>query len=176
MPAPDDPQTREQALRRLLEDFARDETQRLRGVAWRSGARGEAIADAVQQGFLAFLRSYPGDPGDRVGAFSYLARAVQTSTLHVLRAERRHRRRVEAAQGSHDESGPDAFERALAADGVQRARELLAMLPEESRTIVFMRAAGYSPAEIAAFLGLTDRQLRKRVQRANALLVKFRAV
>lgn len=170
MPDQNDPQTRDQALRLLLDDLARTETARLRSVAGRSGLRGSARDDAVQQGFLAFLRSFPGDPADRAGAFSYLARSVQTAAWHILRADGRHERRVAAARSAYEPAGGDLLEGALAAEGVGRARTLLAGLPPEERAVLFLGAAGFSPEEIGERLGLSKRQVRKRVTKANRRL------
>jgi RNA polymerase sigma factor (sigma-70 family) len=170
MPDQNDPQTRDQALRRLLDDFARTETGRLRGVAGRAGLGGPARDDAVQQGFLAFPRSFPGDPDDRACAFSYLARSVQTAAWHILRADGRHERRVAAARAAHEPAGPDLLEGRLAADEVEWARALLSQLPAEERAVLFLGAAGFSPEEIAERLGLSKRQVRKRVTKANRRL------
>jgi len=46
----------------------------------------------------------------------------------------------------------------------------MAELPEEWQAILIARAIGAKPAEIQAALGLSERQYRKRVEKANRLL------
>ncbi|MGH2986888.1 MAG: sigma factor-like helix-turn-helix DNA-binding protein [Solirubrobacterales bacterium] len=48
--------------------------------------------------------------------------------------------------------------------------ERLERLPADQRAVILLAAAGYSPTEIAAFRGLTVRQVRKRIEKANRAL------
>jgi len=170
VPERHDHQNRDVEVRRLAEHFAETAYGRLGSIASGHGARGEARDEAVQQGLLAFIRFYPGDTADRAGAYSYLARAVQTAALKDLRADRRHARRCAAARDRQEPAGGDPLDAAIAADDVARARRLLAELPIEDRTVLFLGAMGFSPEEIATRLSISKRRVRKVVTRANRRL------
>jgi RNA polymerase sigma factor (sigma-70 family) len=159
----------------------------LRGVAYNAGARGEQIEEAVQQGFAQLMSAFPGDPADLDGVRRYLVRCVQSSAWKILRSDRRRERWV-AAERERDRfeqragdvarsegiDGAEPFERVLAREALVGARELLRQLPEEWAAVLLLSAAGYGTAEIARRLGLSTRQVRKRVEKANARLAELR--
>jgi RNA polymerase sigma factor (sigma-70 family) len=159
----------------------------LRGVAYNAGARGEQIEEAVQQGFAQLMSAFPGDPDDLVGVSRYLVRCVQSAAWKILRTDRRRERwlaiegerdRLEQRAGDPTRSeGVDAtepIERVLAREALLDARGLLQELPEEWAAVLLLSAAGYCTSEIAKRLGLSNRQVRKRVEKANARLAELR--
>ncbi|MEK6326632.1 MAG: sigma-70 family RNA polymerase sigma factor [Actinomycetota bacterium] len=174
-------------LRGTAERIAAERSDMLRGVAYNAGARGEQIEEAVQQGFAQLMSAFPGDPGDLLGVRRYLVRCVQSAAWKMLRRDRRRERwliveserdRLEQRAGDVARSeGVDAsepIERVLAREALAGARDLLRQLPEEWAAVLLLTAAGYETAEIAKRLGLSTRQVRKRVEKANARLAQVR--
>jgi RNA polymerase sigma factor (sigma-70 family) len=175
-------------LRGTAERIASESYDTLRGVAYNAGARGEQIEEAVQQGFAQLMSAFPGDPSDVVGVRRYLVRCVQSAVWKIQRTDRRRERwlaveeerdRFEQRAGDVARAeGVDAgepIERILAQEALAGARELLWQLPDEWATVLLLSAAGYGAAEIGERLGLSERQVRKRVQKANARLAELRA-
>ncbi len=159
----------------------------LRGVAYNAGARDDQLDEAVQQGFAQLMSAFPGDPSDLLGVRRYLVRCVQSATWKLLRTERRRARWLvaETASDRFDERAGDAsrtegvdpaepLERVVEREALARERELLAQLPEEWRAVLLLSAAGFGTAEIASTLGLSTRQVRKRVEKANSRLRELR--
>ena len=175
-------------LRATAARVAEESTDMLRGVAYNAGARGDQVEEAVQQGFAQLLSAFPGDPADVVGVRRYLIRCVQSSAWKAQRTERRRsvwmareseRDRFEARSGDNQRSDGvepgEPLERMLDQEVLDEARELLQELPEEWAAVLILSAAGYGTSEIAEELGLTARQVRKRVQKANARLRELRS-
>lgn len=174
-------------LRETAGQIAEQSSDMLRGVAYNVGARGEQIDEAVQQGFAQLMSAFPGDPDDLVGARRYLVRCVQSAVWKILRTDRR-RERWLAAESERDRfeqragdpvraEGADLgqpLERILAREALAGARGLLRELPQEWAAVLLLSAAGYATAEIAERLGLSTRQVRKRVEKANARLDELR--
>jgi RNA polymerase sigma factor (sigma-70 family) len=159
----------------------------LRGVAYNAGARGEQIEEAVQQGFAQLMSAFPGDSADVDGVRRYLIRCVQSSAWKILRTDRRRERwlMVAGERDRFDQRAADVatsegvddrepLERVLAREALANARGLLQELPEGWAAVLLLSAAGYGTAEIAERLGLSTRQVRKRVQKANARLAELR--
>jgi RNA polymerase sigma factor (sigma-70 family) len=174
-------------LRGTAERIAAERSDLLRGVAYNAGARGEQIEEAVQQGFAQLMSAFPGDPSDLLGVRRYLVRCVQSAAWKMLRRDRRRERwlvfeserdRLEQRAGDVVRSeGVDAtepIERVLAREALADTRRLLRELPEEWAAVLLLSAAGYGTAEIAERLGLSARQVRKRVEKANARLAELR--
>ncbi len=175
-------------LRATAARVAEESTDMLRGVAYNAGARGDQVEEAVQQGFAQLLSAFPGDPADTVGVRRYLIRCVQSSAWKAQRTERRRsvwmardseRDRFEVRSGDNQRSDGvepgEPLERMLDHEALHEARELLQELPEEWAAVLILSAAGYGTSEIAEQLGLTARQVRKRVQKANAQLKELRS-
>jgi len=169
----------------LLEEFIAEHEHRLWRIA-ASIAGPDQADDAVQSACLGFLRAFNPDTahGGAAGAFSYLARATANAAAKLVRTDARRRRGLPPAVRRDELDDPverAASEGASPEDLVMRleeTRELearLEALPEEWREVLLARAAGYSPAEIQAALGLTERQYRKRIERANRRLGKAEA-
>jgi RNA polymerase sigma factor (sigma-70 family) len=174
-------------LRETAARIAEDSWDVLRGVAYNAGARGEQIEEAVQQGFAQLMSAFPGDPDDLDGVRRYLVRCVQSSAWKILRTDGRRERwlaieserdRFEQRAGDTARAeGVDAgepLERLVAHEALSAARALLRQLPEEWAAVLLLSAAGYGTAEIAERLGLSKRQVRKRVEKGNARLAELR--
>jgi RNA polymerase sigma factor (sigma-70 family) len=174
-------------LRETAERMAAEGSDMLRGVAYNAGARGEQVEEAVQQGFAQLMSAFPGDPSDLPGVRRYLVRCVQSAAWKILRTASRRERwlvyeserdRLEQRAGDAPQNeGVDArepLEQVLARETLADARGLLQELPEEWAAVLLLNAAGYGTAEIARRLGLSTRQVRKRVEKANARLAELR--
>jgi RNA polymerase sigma factor (sigma-70 family) len=170
-------------LRDTAARIAEDSYDWLRGAAYNAGARGEQIEEAVDEGFARLMSAFPGDPGDLPGVRRYLVRCVQSAAWNMLRTERRRERWLasEVERDRFDKRAADTtrsdgvdrgepIERVLDAEILEDARELLGQLPEEWVAVLLLTAAGYGTAEVAQELGLSTRQVRKRIQKANARL------
>ena len=178
--------TRDPARNRPLVDYlARERYGWLAALAQRWGASADAADDVVQDALLDVLRSFPG-PHERAQVVAYAARCVRN---RVFKLHRRHRRKEsrnappparegsdrlgsEAEIGLPDPSAPGPLELLLSAEERSEARELLAGLSEQERTVVVLIAAGYSHAEVSERTGLSTRAIRKRVGRANRRLAE----
>lgn len=171
----------------LVEYLARERYTRLCAVARQAGAADDAVEDAVQGAMVDVLRSFRG-PYDLGHGVAYAVRCVQTQ---VWKAHRRYQRkesrhaqapeRVRADRlatteevGLADPSEPGPLEIAIASEAGERARELLEQLPADQGTVLVLGAAGFSSEEIAELTGLSQRAVRKRVEKANRRLRKLR--
>lgn len=174
-------------LRETAARIAEESSDMLRGVAYNAGARGEQIEEAVQQGFAQLMSAFPGDPDELVGVRRYLVRCVQSAAWKILRTDGRRERwlAVESDRDRFEQRAGDAaraegvdagepLERIVAHEALSAARALLQELPEEWAAVLLLSAAGYGTSEIAERLGLSKRQVRKRVQNANARLDELR--
>jgi RNA polymerase sigma factor (sigma-70 family) len=181
--AADDPHPSErdrQGARQLAERFARERGTALRAVARHHGADINDIADVVQEALVGFIRHFPGDAGDERGAWSYLCRAVQTRAWRIQRTARRRpvsrlpeHERPELTGHPTEETvsnvaSADPLERAVEREALATRRALLNRVPAEWRAPILLSAAGYGTTEIAQMLSLTERQVRKRIEKANA--------
>ncbi len=126
--------------------------------------RDEHLAeDAVQETFLAALRSPPARPGALRG---WLARVGRNTALTFARREVRRRAREAAA--ARPEAAPDAAEMLSRAQAVVEA---VHALPEPCRTAVVERfLEGLSAEEAARRHGVTAATVRNRLRDALRLL------
>lgn len=117
--------------------------------------------------------------GGPEGAYRYLVRAIANAAGKLNRGDRRRRNGLPPAaviedevhpldRATDDEPGP--LERVLRAEELAEGRAILAELPQDQRAVMVARAAGFAPNEIQSQLGLTSRQYRKRIEKANRLL------
>ena len=171
------------AVAELADRFARERQAALAAVARRQGVTGGAVEDVVQDGLLGFIQSFRGDTEDELGAWRYLCRAVQTRAWRHHRTARRRpiHRSLDEEVGDTDRSpsladlvvdieSPDPLERTITDARVVERRELFAQLPADWRAVLALGALGYGSSEIARLLGMSERQVRKRVQKAHARL------
>jgi RNA polymerase sigma factor (sigma-70 family) len=180
MPRPQTPSERnpdDERNTRLTEWLATEKRSYLRAVAVRSGAPEWQLADIVQSALLNFYRAFPG-PDVREKALAYCAACVVSE---VSKARRRYARKEirEHAMPEHESGEPvaiaddcveDPAEAAIEAERLASLRQRLAKLPADQRAVILLAAAGYGPAEIAQLQGLTVRQVRKRIEKANRAL------
>jgi RNA polymerase sigma factor (sigma-70 family) len=154
---------------------------RLRAVA-RAHTKDPAddrVDDTVQAGLLAFMRSYSG-PLEEDDALRYLIRCVMTQGW---KQGARDRRRLEssadveqidalgtAGNRAVDSEVRDPLEYVLGRELVAESRNELAELSVEERACIWLSAIGLGTSEIAAALALSERQVRKRVEKGNRRL------
>jgi RNA polymerase sigma factor (sigma-70 family) len=136
------------------------------------GAPPEAIEDALQNAVLAFIQAYG---CDRDGAWSYLAVAVRTAAWKSRRTHARKGCRhvgLEPGHGGGDgsEAPADPADVAIARAEAAEGRRALVGLPADQRRCLILAAAGYGTGEIAARLKLTERAVRRRIEKARRRL------
>ena len=129
---------------------------RLVGLARRVLRDAGEAEDAAQEALLA-LRTHPvaGRGDDDVAA--WLSRVVTNGALNRLRSRRRAdvRAQLVAAQDVRPLCD-DTANAVMDADGRERVRAALAVLPERQATALLLRHAGHSYREIANALGVVE--------------------
>ena len=168
--------------------LARERRQWLARIAQRGGAPTGLVEDIVQAALLDVIRSFPGPDERRVVAL-YAAKCV---TRQVMKAKRRFERKEshnrplptvarndivgtrQDAEALEDASAADPAEAAIAREQDAALAELLSELSEEQRAVVVLIAAGFSIAETARALSLSERQVRKRSETGRAKLARRR--
>lgn len=163
----------------LLEELLAEHDRRLWRIA-ASVAGPDNADDAVQSACLGFLGTFDPDHsyGGAGGAFRYLAAATSNAALKIARGDRRRERGLPPARRSEDgrdplelaQSDSDVEALVLRQEEITEARERLAELPADQRAVLVGRALGLGPEELQEALGLTPRQYRKRVEKANRAL------
>jgi RNA polymerase sigma-70 factor (ECF subfamily) len=126
----------------------------------------DAAEDATQEACIAVLNALPRyrDEGAPFEAFVY-AIAARKVTDARRAAERRPTPSDLVVDDPDPAPGPE--ERALAGEDADRARDLLARLPDVQREIVVLRvAAGWSAEETGRALGMTAGAVRVAQHRA----------
>ena len=130
----------------------------------------DAAEDAAQEACLAVLRALPRyrDEGAPFEAFVYAIAARKVADVQRA-AIRRPTPTDVVVEDADPAPGPE--ERALAGEDADRARRLLARLPELQREIVVLRvAAGWSAEETGRALGMSAGAVRVAQHRALARL------
>lgn len=162
----DDPRATEQLLaqvRTLVHRYARAR------LGHHAGAH-DAADDAAQEVCIAVLTALPRyrDEGAPFEAFVYAIASRKVADVQRA-AMRAPRPTAEIVDGVDPAPGPEA--QALAAEDADRARSLLALLPENQREILTLRvAAGWSADETGRALGMTPGAVRVAQHRALARL------
>jgi RNA polymerase sigma-70 factor, ECF subfamily len=161
--AGDDPDATGELLRQvrvLVHRYARAR------LARGSGSAADAAEDATQEACIAVLNALPRyrDEGAPFEAFVYAIAARKVADA-LRAADRRPTPSDVVADDPDPAPGPE--ERALAGEDADRARNLLARLPELQREIVVLRvAAGWSAEETGRALGMTAGAVRVAQHRA----------
>lgn len=167
----------------LVDYLARERYGWLCALAQRWGTDRDSADDVAQSALLDVLRSFPG-PHETSYVVAYAARCVRNRAFKLHRRHSRkesHNAPMPELEGSDrigsgrevglaDTSQPGPLELLIAAESSAEARDLLAELPEDQRTVVVLVAAGFSHEEIVEHTGLTPRAIRKRIGRANRRL------
>ncbi len=164
-------------VRDLAERLFPSEHEHLTRLALRHGPAGADPEDIVQAAFDVFLRRFDLSEREAVGWL------VTTTIRLAWRAIRTEQRRREAAEprppaAGEDEQfvyrvageGDDPLERVLALEAAAERASEFRRLRDVDRLVVGLRASGYSPREIARVTGLSSRQVRRSVERANGAL------
>ena len=160
--AGDDPDATGELLRQvrmLVHRYARARLGRGYGAA-------DAVEDATQEACIAVLNALPRyrDQGAPFEAFVYAIAARKVADARRA-AERRPAPSELLVEDADPAPGPE--EQALAGEDADRARDLLARLPELQREIVVLRvAAGWSAEETGRALGMTAGAVRVAQHRA----------
>ncbi|MQA74175.1 MAG: sigma-70 family RNA polymerase sigma factor [Solirubrobacterales bacterium] len=163
---------------RLTEWLMTEKRQYLRAVAVRAGAPEWQLEDVVQGALLSFYRSFPG-PDVPEKALAYCAACMASETSKARRRYARKESREQAmperpvsgeSEPIRDEGAADPAEAVLEGERIAELRRRLERLPADQRAVLLLAAAGYGPAEIAMLRGLTVRQVRKRIEKANRAL------
>ena len=174
--------SRDERNRAWIEWLLRERERGLRIVAHRHGIAEQDTDDVVQAALLSVMRAFPG-PDEETAVFAYAARAVANTALKAHRRTHRkegHNVAIEAAGRDDrppgtvadvsDAAAVDPLERAIEREAAGELSARVAALPPEERAAIFLAAAGYGTAEIAAALGLTVRATRKRIEKGNRAL------
>jgi RNA polymerase sigma-70 factor (ECF subfamily) len=146
-------------VRMLVHRYARARLGRGYGDA-------DAVEDATQEACIAVLNALPRyrDQGAPFEAFVYAIAARKVADARRA-AERRPAPSELLVEDADPAPGPE--EQALAGEDADRARDLLARLPELQREIVVLRvAAGWSAEETGRALGMTAGAVRVAQHRA----------
>lgn len=167
-------------VRDLAERLFASEHERLRKIALRHGPTGADPEDVVQAAFDVFLRKFDLSEREAVGWL------VTTTIRLAWRAIRTEERRREAPEprppaGGEDEQfvyrvageGDDPLERVLALECAAVRASEFRRLREVDRIVLVLGASGYQPREIAEMTGLSRRQVRRSVERANRALAQL---
>ena len=169
----------------VVSRLAQERRPQLLAIARRSGVDSDSTEDVVQAALLDVLRSFPG-PDDSRQAYLFAAKCVENQARHARRRfARKESQNVEFptqtlkdfAGGKRevalvDRETTDPLELAVAREAAADRREKLLALPADQRAVLVLSAAGFRTAEIARLLGLSERGVRKRVERANRTLRK----
>jgi len=160
--------------------LARERWGWLRGVAYRARVGAEDIDDIVQAALADFLRAFPGPDAERP-VLAYVARCVESQARNARRRFARKESRLgplpeqsrnDLAQTSEpvtieDPTSTDPLDAVIAAEELAARAARLGELPADQAAVILLAAAGYSTSEIAAIRGLSERQVRKRIEKAN---------
>lgn len=180
MSSPPSPDSRKSTLEEratLAGKLATENAARLRAIA--RASRALEPEDAVQQALLAFIRSYPDEAANEEGALNYLASCIQSAAWKQLRTLAR-KPTVSPNPSNRlpgiemdvitDARAVDPAEHVVHSERMREKRDALGKLPADQQQVLLLGAAGYGVTEIAEKLGMTTRQVRKRVQKGNAAL------
>jgi RNA polymerase sigma factor (sigma-70 family) len=165
---------RQDAAGRLLEDYGRD---RGRGRALRAqlaerfpDRSEDEVEEAVQSACQSFLDDAPGitDPGR---AYAWLRTVAYRAMLHQLDAQRRVTPAdpTEAVIGTAAAADPGPVEELIALEEDSElgllVEEVASSLSDQRRQVFTLWAAGRRRPEIAAELGMSERAVKKALER-----------
>jgi RNA polymerase sigma-70 factor (ECF subfamily) len=152
-------------LSAAFEDLFRAEYARVVGVAHRVLADQAEAEDVAQDVFLSFYRAHP---ADATYAAAWLHAAAAHAALNALRGrDRRSRRELAQAVPLDAPAADDPAETVAASETRNEVRATLARLPERSATMLALRYAGLSYAQIAAALDVRASSVGTLLRRAE---------
>ncbi|MDQ6694949.1 MAG: sigma-70 family RNA polymerase sigma factor [Chloroflexota bacterium] len=115
------------------------------GCVWRR----DLAEDVVQETFME-LYAKPPVLRDNGTLLAGLCRVALNKARNMLRGERRSRQREVSLLSEQEDSDGDPEAQLLKLEGDAQVRDALAQLTEKQRTILLLRHAGLSYAEVAA--------------------------
>lgn len=139
----------------------------------------EAAADATAIVFTKAIAALPRfTPDPRRDGSTFRSWLFTIAHNVVIDTRRRNRNHVSLDTGSESlatsprlvDPGQSPEDLAVAADGARRVRAMLARLPDRQRTIVELRLAGLTGAEIGRTLGMSESAVKSAQFRAYATL------
>ena len=166
LPARDPVQRVAGAVSPAFESLFRAEYARVVGIAHRVLADQAEAEDVAQDVFISFYR---GHPADAPYAPAGLHAAAAHAALNAVRGRDRRSRR-EAGQALPPEATAtqnDPAEAVAASETRDEVRAVLARMPERSATMLALRYAGLSYAEIAAALDVRASSVGTLLRRAE---------
>jgi RNA polymerase sigma-70 factor (ECF subfamily) len=154
------------ALSPAFETLFRAEYGRVVGIANRVLADQAEAEDVAQDVFVSFYRSHP---AEAAYAPAWLHAAAAHAALNALRGRDRRSRREAAQAVAPDARGTegDPAEAVVASETRDEVRAVLARLPERSATILALRYAGLSYAEVASALDVRASSVGTLLRRAE---------
>ena len=155
----------EGALPAAFERLFRAEYGRVVIIAHRVLAEREEAEDVAQEVFLSFYRAHSAEAA-YAGAWLHAA-AAHTALNAVRTRGRRTRREAAQAVSADAAASEDPAEAVAAAETRDEVRAILARLPERSATLLALRYAGLSYAEIAAALDVRASSIGTLLRRAE---------
>jgi RNA polymerase sigma factor (sigma-70 family) len=148
-----------------FESLFRAEYARVVGIAHRVLADQAEAEDVAQDVFMSFYRAHP---ANAPYAPAWLHAAAAHAALNALRGrERRSRREATQAVPLDAAGADDPAETVAASETRDEVRAILARLPERSASMLALRYAGLSYAEIAAALDVRASSVGTLLRRAE---------
>ena len=133
--------------------------------------RREAAEEVAQEVFFYAAKHFSRfREMEAASAGRYLALAAHSRGLDWLRNEKEGHIDRNVDVSAVNTFLPDAEEIVLRQDTLDRAKAALHAMPERYRTVLELYVEGFSPKELAAFLGLSEAAVYKRLQRGFALI------
>lgn len=153
---------------RNFERVLRDYGPALRRLAWSWERDPTAREDLLQEIFFALWRAlarYRGEAAEKTFVFRV---AHNRALTHRFRP-RREGEAIESAEHLADPA-PSPEEAAGSSQGIERVMWALHRLPVAARQVLTLSLEGFSRAEMAEVLGLTETNVRARLSRARKAL------
>lgn len=144
---------------------------RVTAIARRILFDSHAAEDVAQEVFVSFHRLHP---AESPFAAKWLYAAAAHAALNALRGRKRRERRerVDAMSNLAAARGEDPLEAIASAERCTAVRRALGRIGDRHATVLAMRYAGLSYAEVANALGIGANQVGTMLRRAEAALKK----
>jgi RNA polymerase sigma-70 factor (ECF subfamily) len=144
---------------------------RVAAIARRVLLDGHAAEDVAQDVFVSFHRLHS---ADAPYAARWLHTAAAHAALNALRGRKRRQRRefADAAESRAVARVDDPLETVAASESAAAVRRALGRIGTKYATVLAMRYAGLSYAEVASAAGVSPNQIGTMLRRAEAALKK----
>lgn len=133
----------------------------------------EAAEDVVQEAFIRFMPATPNSMPSSAQPKGYLFRVVHNLAVDMLRRKKLENlwKRHDAPSWVEPQPVPTPEETILFCEGVRRAMDMIADLPNNQRIALEMhRFEGYSIEQVAAHLGVSIATVYRLLQTAVATI------